>query len=270
MSESSFQAADDAKALDAVVDRTGASGELAAQLFAVVDLLDATPALRRVLTDPSTAVDRRQGLADGLLQGRVADSTLEVVRQAVARRHSPHALGDALERQAVRVVLRTAQDDGGLADVEDQLFRFGRLVDADPELRFALTDRSAALARRQHLAESLLQGKARPQTIQLAARAVKARSRAFGKTLSDYVSTAASLQNRTIATVRVARSLEADQRQRLQAALARQIGHDVTLQEIVEPHLLGGVRVEFGDEVIEGTVAARLGQARRQLGNSAG
>ena len=57
--------------------------------------------------------------------------------------------------------------------------------------------------------------------------------------------------------------LEADQRSRLRAALSRQAGRDVVLQEVVDPGLLGGVRVELGDEVVEGTVAGRLDEARR-------
>ena len=49
----------------------------------------------------------------------------------------------------------------------------------------------------------------------------------------------------------------------LQAALSRQVGRSVFVQVIVDPRILGGARVELGDEVIEGTVAAKLENARR-------
>lgn len=74
---------------------------------------------------------------------------------------------------------------------------------------------------------------------------------------------AAAQKNRVVATVRVARPLTTDQTERLRAALTRQVGRDVAIQEIVDETLLGGVRVELGHEVIEGTVAARLEEARR-------
>jgi len=77
---------------------------------------------------------------------------------------------------------------------------------------------------------------------------------------------AAAQKTRVVATVRVAQPLAPDQRSRLQAALARQVGRDVILQEILDPGVLGGVRVELGDEVIEGTVAGRLESARRLFG----
>jgi F-type H+-transporting ATPase subunit delta len=92
-----------------------------------------------------------------------------------------------------------------------------------------------------------------------------ARDRNFFRTLNGYIELAASTRDRVIATVRVARPLELQQRERLQNALARQIGREIALQEIVEPELIGGIRVEIGDEVIEGTVAGRLEAVRRQF-----
>ena len=100
----------------------------------------------------------------------------------------------------------------------------------------------------------------------LARRAVVARERTFAHTIEGYVDLAAEQKNRVVATVRVARPLDADQRRRLQAALARQVGREVVLQEVIDPDVLGGVRVELGDEVIEGTVAGRLDEARRLFG----
>lgn len=253
-------------ALDQVQSRGQVSAELADELFAVVDLLQGSPTLRRALTDPSTPAERRQGLASGLLQSRVSETAVGLVTEAVRKRLGGSALLDALERQAVRAVLKVAQNENRLDDVEDQLFRFGRLVEGDSGLRGAITDRSAAVRRRTELVESLLRDKAQPETVQLAKRAVHARERNFHRTLDSYVELAASMRDRVIATVRVARPLDLQQRERLEAALARQVGREVALQEVVEPDLIGGIRVELGDEVIEGTVAGRMEEVRRQFG----
>lgn len=251
--------------LDAVLDRTTVSDELADELFSVVDLLAGAPTLRRALTDPATPTERRQALATGLFGSRIGEQAQGLVVEAVSRRLGGTALLDGLEREAVRALLKTAQAGDNLDDVEDQLFRFGRMVEGDRGLRGAITDRSASVERRAALVDSLLSGRAQPQTVRLAKRAVAARDRNFSRTLNGYIELAAEIRDRVIATVRVAKPLELQQRERLQTALARQIGRDVALQEIVEPELIGGIRVEVGGEVIEGTIAGRLEAVRRQF-----
>jgi len=91
--------------LDAVLDRTELSPQLADELFTVVDLLQGSPTLRRALTDPATPAERRQALARGLLQSRVGGASVELVAEAVGKRLGGGALLDALERQAVRALL---------------------------------------------------------------------------------------------------------------------------------------------------------------------
>ena len=83
--------------------------------------------------------------------------------------------------------------------------------------------------------------------------------------LEEYQKVAAAAHDRRVATVWVANELTDADRERLQAALSRQYGHQVHLNVIVEPELLGGMRVEIGDDVIDGTVRGRLEDARRRL-----
>lgn len=251
--------------LDAALDRGAAGPEVADELFGVVDLLKATPSLRRGLTDPATPDEQRQQLARALFTDRLSADATELVVRAAGLRLGIRGLPDAVERQAVRAVLETAQTDKLLDEVEDQLFRFGRVVESDSALRGALTDRSAALSARQQLVADLLTGKATPGAVQLAQRAVVGRDRNFFRTLDGYVELAAAMQNRVIATVRVAQAMDDDQRDRLQRALAQQAGRPVALQVMVEPELVGGIRVEIGDDVIDGSVSGRLAEARRRF-----
>ena len=150
-----------------------------------------------------------------------------------------------------------------LEDTEDQLFRFGRFVESNPDLRNALADRAIDRSKRQELVGELLRGRATDSTVVLAKRAVAARERTFAQTIEGYVTVAAAQKNRVVATVRVAKPLTDDQRDRLVAALTSQIGRQVTIQEVIDPDILGGVLVELGDEVFEGTVSGRLEAARR-------
>ena len=239
---------------------------VADDLFAVVDALDGSPPLRRTLVDPALSVAQRRQTATVLLQGKIDPVALQVVTHAVGLTwRSGRGLADAIERQAVRATLLTAQKAGRLDEVEESLFRFGRVVDADRELRAALGNPQAPLALRQHVVAQLLGAKAPAETLTLAQRAVKARRRTFDLTIENYLLVSAQLRRRIVATVRVATELTAEQQARLRAALTAQAQRPVEVQVVVDPAVVGGVRVEMGDEVIDGSVAGRLEAARRQM-----
>ena len=253
-----------AAVLDEALDSVGVDAHFAEQLFSVVDALESSVALRRAVTDPAASEDRRSGLVHALFDGRVTAPVTAFVADAARRRWTTgRTFVDALEREAIRAQLRAADYDGTLEDTEDGLFRFARIVASDRGLRAALSDRVVPVEVRQRLVQDLLADRATPATLALARRAVGARERSFDHTVERYVDLAAAQKNRVVATVRVARPMTDDQRRRLRAALSRQAGRDVVLQEVVDPDVVGGVRVELGDEVLEGTVAAKLDQARR-------
>lgn len=253
-------------ALDRVLDQLGLGDDGAEQLWAVVDVVDRSPSLRRNLSDPGSEPQARRGLTQQVFGGRVADPVVELVAEGTALRWSSGAdLVAALERQAVRAELKRADGAGGLDAVEDELFRFARLVEANPEVRNSLAEKAVPLANRQQLVVDLLQDRVSDSTIRLARRAVNARERTFGRTIDGYVNLAATQRQRTLATVRVAHQLDADQLSRLAAALTRQAGRPIAVQVVIDPTVVGGARVELGDQVIEGTVAGRLDGARRSL-----
>lgn len=252
--------------LDRVLDEQQPTSTLAGELFAVVDAIQDQPALRRSLTDPGLTEEQRKTLVGQLLAGRVSPVATSVVKEAAGLRWGGgRSLMTAIERQGVRAELRAAQQNGQLDTVEDELFRFVRTVVAEPALSEALRDARSELGARRDLVTRLLNGKAHEATVVLARRAVAGRQGGFADTVEHYLTLAADLRRRGLATVRVARPLTPEQHERLRAALSRQVGRDVAMHVIVDPEVLGGVRVELGDEVIEGTVASRLDDAGRRL-----
>jgi F-type H+-transporting ATPase subunit delta len=262
----SSQSEDRLSVLDKALDELTVDDRFSDELFAVVDALLSSPVLRRAVTDPGTPEGARQALVRGLFGDKVSKPVIELVAEGAAMRWTGgRTFAAALERQAVRAQLIAAERAGQLDETEDELFRFARLVESNPDLRNALSDRAIGLVPRQELVESVLRGKVTRATLALAKRAVVARERTFGHTIEGYVTLAAQQKNRLIATVRVAKPLTTEQRERLRKSLSNQVGREVALQEVIDESVLGGVLVELADEVIEGTVAARVHEAERHF-----
>ncbi|MQA87349.1 MAG: F0F1 ATP synthase subunit delta [Streptosporangiales bacterium] len=240
---------------------------LGEELFEVVRVLDAEHVLRRVLADPSSPGDRKAGLARSLLEGRAAEPTLEVVDGLVRARWSRSLdLVDAAEELAVLSEVAHAEREGRLDDLEDELFRFGRIVEAHPRLRSALTDPAAPADRKRRLLADLLEDRATRATLRLVTEvAVHPRGRSLEHGLEEYGRLVAELRRRLVAVVRTAVPLTEAQKNRLAQALASVYGHDVHLHIEVDPDTMGGLSVRIGDEVIDGTIRRRLEAARRRL-----
>jgi F-type H+-transporting ATPase subunit delta len=244
-----------------------ALGGLAEQLFAVASLLERELGLRRALADPGMPAAGRRRLLERIVAGQVSDPARELLGAAVELRWSRQLdLPHALEELGVEALLATAQLDGSLDEVEDQLFRFGRILDRDARLTLALTDTAVPFERKAALLQSLLASRANPVTVRLAERSVADRSRRdLQRTIEQYTRLAAERRRRVVAVARVARPLSADQTARLRVAVSRFFGRDVQMQVDVDPSVLGGVVVRVGDEVVDGSVLRRLAEARRRL-----
>lgn len=254
--------------LDALTDSTSVdAAKLAEELAAVTALLHREVSLRRVLTDPSQGGEAKAELAGRLLSGQVGGEAVDLVSGMVRSRWSQSRdLVDAVEELANTADLTAAQRAGGLDDVEDELFRFGRIVSSDKALRSALTNRTASAAARSALLSSLLGGKTQPVTERVIARLVnQPRGRSLEAGLDSLAKLAADRRDRLVAVVTSAVPLSDRQKQRLGAALAKIYGRQMHLNLDVDPEVLGGISVRVGDEVINGTIADRLAEATRRM-----
>lgn len=254
--------------LDALTDATSAdAAQLAGELAAVTALLDREASLRRVLTDPARVGEAKAQLAQGLLGGHVGGPVVDLVSGMVRSRWSQSRdLADALEELANLADLTAAEKSGALDDVEDELFRFGRIVSSSTELRAALTDRGVSTPAKIELLHRLLGGRADVVTERLLARLVTApRGRSLESGIESLSRLAAARRDRMVAVVTSAVPLSDAQKRRLGAALARLYGRQMHLNLDVDPEVLGGIRVQIGDEVINGSIADRLQDAGRRM-----
>jgi F-type H+-transporting ATPase subunit delta len=242
------------------------AARIADDLFAVAALLRREPSLRRVATDLSLQPAAKSDFARGILSGQLDPASMDLVASAVAQRWAAtRDLADALEDLGVVAVVKGADRQGQADALEDELFGFGRLVEQNPDLRDALSDPARSAADKFALIEDLLGGRATAATARLARQAVVSSHRTVSVAVEEYQKVAARNRDRLVATVHVARELGDADRQRLEGTLARQYGRAVHLNVVVDPHVVGGVKVEIGDDVIDGTVASRLDEARRRL-----
>lgn len=249
-----------------VEDGSG-SGEISEGLYAVAALLDREPSLRRAFTDPASSAAARQGLADRLLGQQLPALPLGVFRDMVAERWSgPNDLRDAVEVLAAEAAMHAAEGEGALDEIEDELFRFARLLEREPALRAALTDPGFPNERKAALLQDLLGTRATPTTTRLVEIAVtRPRGGSLESKLEELSRLAAGRRSRYVARVRVAVPLSAGQETRLASSLARIYGREVQLQVEIDPSIIGGVEVRVGDEVLDGTVSHNLEQVRRRL-----
>jgi F-type H+-transporting ATPase subunit delta len=244
----------------AVAEQTGD------ELFAVTRLLDAEHGLRRALADNAKPSGEKSAIARRLLHGRVSQTVEDLVADAVAARWASSGdLSDAVEQLGIEALTISAQLGGHLDDLEDDLFRFSRVVSGQPGLREALVGPADAAAK-QSLLDNLLSSKVSGPALSIITQLLThPRGRSPQVVLDLAAGIAAQRREQLIAVVRVATELTPAQRQRLVSALANTYGKGVHVNVVLDPEVVGGMSVQIGDELIDGTAATRLGEVRRKL-----
>jgi F-type H+-transporting ATPase subunit delta len=242
---------------------------VADDLASVAKLLASEKVLTRHLADPADNPSPKLGLLETLLEGKVGDSALEVLKAAVAGRWSSDSdLVDAVEHAARLALLVRAEREDRADEVEEQLFRFGRILDAQPRLATLLSDYTAPAAGRIKLLKDVLESgtEVNPTTAQLLSQTVVL---LHGERADDAVIELAELavarRGEVVAHVGAAAELSDAQRTRLTEVLTRIYGHPVSVQLHINPELLGALNIAVGDEVIDGTLSSKLAAAETKL-----
>jgi ATP synthase F0 subunit b/ATP synthase F1 delta subunit len=241
---------------------------LADELGSVVSLLVAEPTLTRHLTEHNDDADAKKALVDRLFTGKVEDKTVALLRTAASQRWSAEAdLVDGIEHLARLALLKQAEIEDQVDEVEDQLFRFGRVLDAQPRLTALLSDYTTPLDGRNELLAKVIDGSGVDGVAAtlLAQTISHLRGERADEAVIDLAELAVARRGEVVAHVTAAAELSDEQRTRLVELLTRIYGHPVSVQLNVDPELLGGLSITVGDEVIDGSIASRLAAAQTQL-----
>ena len=266
-------------ALTDLLDKIGAIADglddeglstLADDLTSVVALLIRESVVTRYLTQPSEDASSRVQLVERLVSGKIGQPALDVVKAAVAQRWSAESdLVDAIELGAQQAQLIRAEKAGQVDEVEDQLFRFSRILDAQPRLAILLGHYEVPAQTRVQLLRNIL-GSAGDGVNEIAAdllvKAVELlRGQPAEVAVQSLAEVAVARRGEVVAQVSAAAELSDAQYTRLTEVLSRIYGHPVTAQVSIDPELLGGLAISVGDEIIDGTLSSRLAAAQTQL-----
>ena len=243
---------------------------VSAELVSVAKMLEREMVVTRYLTVPAEDAAPRVRLLERLVSGEVADPTLDVLRAAVSERWSANAdLVDAIEHVSRQALLEVAEREDQVDEVEEQLFRFSRILDAQPRLGILLGDYSAPAEGRIALLSKVLDsssGSVNKIAIALLSQTVELlRGEPAEEAMKFLAEVAVARRGEVVAQVNAAAELSDAQRTRLTEVLSRIYGHPVTVQLEIDPELLGGLLISVGDEVVDGTLSSRLATAEAQL-----
>ncbi len=270
-----------------------ARADLVPDVAAVDRLLRRNAELQAAMTDVSVPARARKAVLAELLSGKVSDLAVRIcafVAGAVRAEEVPASISWAANRLRQVVEQGSATEEllghraarervGGYAacvfedlsvaeleTVEDELFRFARIVGATPELRGALSDRDLPTAARRAVVDDLLSHKVHQATLRLADYVVVGgRPRDVAGTLDWLVEQVAMARGWRVARVRAGQEVDDEERRQLSATLSRLAGAPVELQVTVDPVLLAGVDVEIGDLEMDATARGRLERLREHV-----
>ncbi len=240
----------------------------AEELAAVYSLLLKEPVLARHLGEAGGAEAKGQ-LLNRLLANQVGPVALAILGAAVSARWSATDDFVACVQYLARLgLLERAEREQQVDEVADQLFRFGRVLAAQPRLTSLLSDYQEPVTARVALLDSILGAGSgvNPTTKALLTQTV---TLLHGARADDAVLDLAELSvarsGEIVAEVSAAADLTAAQRIRLTELLTRIYHSPVSVHQVIDPRLLGGLTVTVGDEVIEGSLSSRLAAAATKI-----
>lgn len=248
---------------DALAAQKGVTLATGEQILAAGRAIERSAQLRSILADQAVESSEKSALIGRIFGSLDAAATALLGGLATSRWSNQGEFLGGIERIGIRAVAASA---GARTDLVSELVQIERAVTSDAELELVLGSKLGDPAGKAEIVESLFADKASPATLAIVRHLVQSpRGRRVGELLRSAAATVAAAKDALIADVTAASPLTAAQRTRLTAALTAQYGREPRLNVVVDPAIIGGLRVQVGDQVVDGTVAARLADLRLQL-----
>lgn len=243
----------------------GSSGlEVGAQLFTAGEVIGTSGQLRQLLADPSSGRSEKKAIIQRVFGSHLSTAVQTLLVTVATNRWSDtDDVLAGIEELGLRAIADSASSG---TDIENELFAFGTAVRTDAELELAVGSKLGDTEAKVALVEHLLAGEASPQTLAIVRHLVRQpRGRRIGQLLSSAASVIADQAGLSVATITTASPLAAAQLQLLQERLSTNYGRALRVNQVIDGRVLGGVRVQIGDDIIDGSVSSKLKDLKLQL-----
>lgn len=249
-------------AIQALASAKGVTLATGEQLLSAGRDIAGSSQLRALLADPSIETAEKTALIGKIFSSLDPAATSLLGSLVSARWSNSDQLIDGIEQIGIRAIA----DSSAGATIEAELFAFSRAVSSDPDLELAVGSKLGDPAEKAALVDRLLGAKVDTGSLAIIRHLVQSpRGRRIGGLLSTAAETVADASGGIVATVTAAAPLTAAQLETLTSTLTTQYGREPRIAVKIDPAVIGGLRVQVGNDVIDGTVASRLTELRLQL-----
>lgn len=236
---------------------------VAEDLLAAGRIIGSSKQLRAALTDSEADAAQKRKLVEAVFGSKLTADAVTLLTDLASNRWSKSSdLLEGVEELGFRVASESAPD----VPIDSELFTIGQAVASDAELELALGSKLNPVESKVQIVDRLLSGKASPQTVAIVNHVVQQpRGGRIGGLIRNAADIVAQQRGFGIVTVTTAAPLTSGQQSRLVQGLEAQYGRALRVNTIVDRSVIGGVRVQIGDDVIDGSVASRLSTLRQKL-----
>lgn len=238
------------------------------ELFTITKVLDDSIQLERALTDPSRPVADKVAVLKELLGDNAHPMTMEIMTDLVSRRWSrARDIANAVEDFGVDAMMYYADATDATLQVSIELSELHSALLNLPVVRAKLYDYQATSEARVKLFHEVFSGKTLNKvTMRLAEHATcNLRRRRYLETIQWLINKFSRHMGESMVTVTTATPLKKEQIKRLVEVYSAKVGRQVHINSVVDPAVLGGMRIQVGDEVTDNTVVAQLQNLHRKV-----
>lgn len=238
------------------------------ELFVITSLLDGNVRIERALTDVSRPLEDKVAVLNTLLGDQVHPMTMEIMTEVVKRRWSRAAdIANAVEDFGVDAMMYYADATDSTLQVSIELAELHSALLNTPVVRAKLYDETVPSEARVKFFHELFDSKGLNKvTMRLAEHATEnLRRRRYLETIQWLINKLSRHMGESMVIVTTATPLKQEQIDKLIAVYSKKIGRAVHINSVVDPSVLGGMRVQVGDEVTDNTVVAQLENLQRSV-----
>lgn len=248
-----------------MTDNATEAAQFAQDLSLILQTLRSHTDFYRALNDSAGTKQSKAELIERAFCGLSMPARQHLLAMANRTWTSSDGFLSQLETDAVQATWRWASGKDCFDRCLNEVFGFAKLVESNQELRAAVTDRRSSPAQRQELVRSMLSGSMARPAVMLIETAITSQIGTIDAALRHFQEIGADSIGARLTVVTVAKPLPPEQKNRLKAGLEAYFDATIVIQEIVDPSVLGGVRVECGAEVIDATMTSGLEMARKDF-----